>query len=96
MAAEIIISYDQVGDILTIDQCRPYGGQDEDEIDEGIVVRTNQETGQIENLYILYFNSRMSKEGTIHLPVDANIRPSLKWYKRAKSSLSEKDDPAGG
>ena len=57
MGTEIIISYDQVGDILTIDQCRPYAGQDEDEIDEGVVVRKNQETGQIENLSILYFNS---------------------------------------
>ena len=96
MGTEIIISYDQVGDILTIDQCRPYAGQDEDEIDEGVVVRKNQETGQIENLSILHFNSRMSKEGTIHLPVDANIRPSVKWSKPAKSSISETEGLEGG
>ena len=96
MGTEMIISYDKIGDILTIDQCRPYSGQDEDEIDEGIVVRTNQETGQIENLYLLFFNSRVAKEGTIHLPIDAKIRPSLKRSKPATSGISGNDDPAGG
>ncbi len=76
MDSELIISYDQIGDILTISKCRAYRGQDEDEIDDEVIARSNPGTGEIENLHVLFFKARLEKDGEVRLPVNAVLRPA--------------------
>ena len=76
VGSEITIKYDEIGDILSISKCSAYMGQDEDEIDDEVVVRFNRESGEIENLHILFFKARLEKDGEVRLPVDAVLRSS--------------------
>ncbi len=74
MAPELIIKYDQGGDILSISKCPAYVGQDEDEIDDEVVARFNRDSGEIENLHVLFFRARLEKDGEVRLPVCAILR----------------------
>jgi hypothetical protein len=48
MEPKLTITYDRIGDILSIDRCQPYVGQESDMLDDEIVVRLNPETGAVE------------------------------------------------
>ena len=74
MGSELIINYDQIGDILTISKRPAYPGQDEDEIDDEVVARFNRKTGEIENLHVLFFKARLEKDGEVRLPINAILR----------------------
>jgi hypothetical protein len=74
VATELVISYDPIGDILMVDKCQPYSGQNEDTIDDGVVCRFNADTGEIENLEVLFFKARLEKEGEVRLPIEALLR----------------------
>ena len=77
MDARLRITYDKIGDILFMDVCRQHPGQDTDEIDDDVVVKFNRATGAIEFVEILFFQSRLKREGEIRLPViAANLRPA--------------------
>ena len=65
--------YDQSGDILYIDKCLPYPEQESDEIGEEIIVRLNPESGEIENLEILFFSKRLMSEKYIELPFEVDM-----------------------
>ena len=73
--ATLTIKYDHDGDTLTIDQRRPYPGQAEGEIDEGVTARMNPGTGDIENLAIRSFKARLERDGEVCLPINATLRP---------------------
>lgn len=70
----LVFRYDQVGDILYIDQCAPYAEQDSEEIGEEIVARLNPESGAIENLEILFFSKRLKANEQIELPIEIDFR----------------------
>jgi len=73
MAAKLTLEYDRVGDILYITSCRPYAEQESDEIDDGVIARSNPDTGNIESLEILWFSTRLT--GTpLELPIAADLR----------------------
>ena len=74
MAARWTFRYDRVGDILYMDKCMPYAGQDSDELDDEIVVRRNPETGDIETLEVLFFMHRFQDNDAIELPVTGDLR----------------------
>ena len=77
MDARLRIIYDKIGDILFMDVCRQHPGQDTDEIDDDVVVKFNQATGAIEFIEILFFQSRLKREGEIRLPAIAAVfRPA--------------------
>ena len=69
MAGKLTLRYDQVGDILYIDQVPPYAEQDSEEFDNAIVVRLHPTTGEIENLEILFHLARLRSGETVELPV---------------------------
>lgn len=77
MDAKLKLTYDQVGDILSIDVCEPYVGQDTDEIESGMVARSNPKTGEIENLEIMFWSKRLKAGKDVVVPLEARLRPAV-------------------
>ena len=75
MDAILTIRYDQTGDTLMLEQRPPYPGQRETEIVKDATARLNPETGEIENLEIQSFKTRIEKDGEVVLPISATLRP---------------------
>jgi len=74
MGEKLIFEYDKIGDILYINKCRPYAGQDSEELEDEVVARLNPETHEIENLEILFFSKRLQQDkAVLELPVTAHI-----------------------
>ena len=74
MEAKLTFKYDRGGDILHIDKCPPYAEQDSEELPGEIVVRLNPDTGDIENLEVLFFSTRLLRTDLFELPVNADLR----------------------
>ena len=72
----LTIRYNQTNDTLTLEQSPSYTGQNTAEICEGVSARLNAETGEIENLEIRRFTTRMEQEGVVVLPIDTTLRLS--------------------
>jgi hypothetical protein len=62
------IRYDPVGDILYISRVMPYAEQGSDEVAEGVVVRTNPETTEVESVEIQGFVARGRAGESFELP----------------------------
>jgi len=55
--------------------CRPpYAEQKSEEIGDGVIARLNPETGEIENLEVLFFSTRPLRSDLLELPVLADLR----------------------
>jgi uncharacterized protein YuzE len=74
MVGKLAFKYDREGDILHIDQCAPYAEQETEELGDEVVARLNPETGEIENMEILFFWTRLLRADFLELPVTANLR----------------------
>ncbi|MBI5710391.1 MAG: DUF2283 domain-containing protein [Candidatus Eisenbacteria bacterium] len=74
MAPKLSLHYDREGDILYISKCPPYAAQDSEEIGDDVVVRLNPQTGEVENLEVLFFTARLGSGDTIEVPLDAELR----------------------
>ena len=66
--------YDREADILYVDTTIPYAEQDSEEVGDGVVARLNPTTGEIENLEILFFSTRLLRTDLIELPIMADLR----------------------
>ena len=78
MESQLTLRYDREGDVLYVDVLPPYAGQESDEIGDGVVGRMNAETGEVENLEVLFFSSRFGELGQkLHLPLGARFTPPL-------------------
>lgn len=69
----LTLRYDREGDILYIDQCPPYAGQETEELDDDVVARLNPETGEVENLELLFFSTRLLRSTVIELPLQGHL-----------------------
>jgi uncharacterized protein YuzE len=74
MEKNLSFRYDSTGDILYVDVCPPYAAQESEEIGDEIVARLNPESGEIENLEILFFSKRWNQKSPLQLPIDAAFR----------------------
>lgn len=74
MEKNLTFRYDKVGDILYIDVCLPYPEQESEEIADQIVARLNPESGEVENLEVLFFSKRLEDKNPLQLPVEAALR----------------------
>lgn len=77
MAAKLIFKYDREGDILHIDKCPPYPEQESEELGDDVIARLNPVSGEIENLEVLFFSSRLLRKELFELPVTADLRLSV-------------------
>ena len=73
MGARLTFKYDREADILHIDICPPYAEQESEELGDEVVARLNPETGEVENLEVLFFSTRLLRSELFQLPVMAEL-----------------------
>jgi uncharacterized protein YuzE len=74
MATKLRFMYDRDADILHIDKCPPYAEQESEELGDEVVARLNPNTGEVENLEVLFFSMRLLRSELFELPVKADMR----------------------
>jgi len=78
MEATLKFEYDREADILHIDKCAPYAEQESEEVGDEVVARFNPDTGDVENLEVLFFSTRLLRSELFELPVTADLRLTRK------------------
>jgi uncharacterized protein YuzE len=73
MEAKLKFKYDREADILHIDKCPPYSEQESEELPDEIIARLNPSTGEVENLEVLFFSTRLLRSDLFELPVSADL-----------------------
>ena len=74
MEPKLIFRYNREADILYIDRCLPYADQESDELGDDVIARLNPDTGEIENLEVLFFSDRLMSSEIFQLPIEATLR----------------------
>jgi uncharacterized protein YuzE len=75
MEAKLTFQYDREGDILyIINKGPPYPEQESEELGDEVIARLNPKTGEIENLEVLFFSTRLLRSDLFELPVAAELR----------------------
>ena len=74
MEKRLIFKYDRAADILYIDKTPPYPEQETEELGDDVIVRLNPSTGDIENLEVLFFSTRLLRDELFELPVTMDLR----------------------
>jgi uncharacterized protein YuzE len=74
MEAKLSFKYDREADILYIDKRPPYAEQETEELGDDVIARLNPATGEIENLEVLFFSTRLLRHDLFELPVVADLR----------------------
>jgi len=73
--AKLSFKYDREADILYIDTLTPYPEQESEEMGDDVIARMNPTTGEIENLEVLFFSSRLLRREWFELPIAAHLQP---------------------
>jgi len=74
METKLTFKYDREADILYINKRSPYAEQESEEIGDEVVARLNPVTGEIENLEVLFFSTRLLRSDLFELPITADLR----------------------
>ena len=74
MEAKLTFKYDRQGDILYINKMAPYAEQESEELGDEVIARLNPKTGEIENLEVLFFSTRLLRSDLFELPITAELR----------------------
>jgi uncharacterized protein YuzE len=74
MASKLSFRYDREGDILYIDKRPPYPEQESEELGDDVIARINPQSGEVENLEVLFFSTRLLRADLFELPVSADLR----------------------
>ena len=74
MAEKLIFKYDREADILYIEKRPPYPQQETEELGDDVIARLNPDNGEVENLEVLFFSTRLLRRDLLELPVSANLR----------------------
>ena len=59
MATTLRFEHDVAGNIMYIEKCPPYPGQDEDDIEDGVIARRHLDTDEVESVMIPFYSSRI-------------------------------------
>ncbi|HEX3954941.1 MAG TPA: DUF2283 domain-containing protein [Stellaceae bacterium] len=73
MSEKLTFKYDRAADILHIDKCAPYPEQESEELGDEVVARLNPTTGEIENMEVLFFSTRLLRGDLFEIPVAAQL-----------------------
>jgi uncharacterized protein YuzE len=76
--AKLTFKYDRQGDILYINKITPYPEQESEELGDEVIARLNPKTGEIENLEVLFFSTRLLRGDLFELPITAELRLAAK------------------
>ncbi len=74
MDTRLKFTYERDADILHIDKCPPYADQESEELGDEVIARLNPKTGEVENLEVLFFSTRLLRKEMFELPVIAELR----------------------
>jgi len=74
MGAKLSFKYDRDADILHIDKCSPYPDQESEALGDEVIARLNPNTGEVENLEVLFFSTRLLRSELFELPISAELR----------------------
>jgi len=74
MGEKLIFQYDREADILYVNKRPPYPEQESEELGDEVIARLNPETGEIENLEVLFFSTRLLRHDLLELPIKADLR----------------------
>ena len=74
MADKLTFQYDRDADILYIGKRTPYAEQESEELGDEVVARINPNTGEVENVEVLFFSTRLLRNTLFELPVTAEMR----------------------
>ena len=74
MGAKPSFKYDRDADILHIDKRSPYPEQKTEELVDEVIARLNPNTGEVENLEVLIFSTRLLRSELFELPISAEFR----------------------
>lgn len=77
METKLTFRYDREGDILYIDKRPPYPEQESEELGDAVVARLNPTTGEVENLEVLFFSTRLLRANLFELPITADLRLTI-------------------
>jgi len=77
MAEKLTFHYDRAADILYISKCGPYPQQESEELGDEVIARLNPTTGEIENVEVLFFSTRLLRSDLFELPIKADLRPAM-------------------
>ena len=70
----LTITFDREGDILHISKVRPYPEQESEELGDDVIARLNPRTGDIEDLEVLFFSTRLLRKDILELPIKADLK----------------------
>ena len=73
MDARLKFKYDREADILHIDKCEPYRQQETEELGDDVIARLNPDTGEVENIEVLFFSTRLLRSEMFELPVTVSL-----------------------
>ena len=73
MEPTLRFQYDREADILHIDRCPPYAAQESEELGDDIVARLNPDTGEVENVEVLFFSTRLLRSELFELPLAGDL-----------------------
>jgi uncharacterized protein YuzE len=68
MADKMIFKYDREADILYINKRAPYAGQESEEVGDDVIARFNPDTGDVENIEVLFFSTRLLRSDIFEVP----------------------------
>ena len=73
MDTNLALRYDREADILYINSRAPYSEQESEELGDDVIARMNPESGELENLEVLFFSTRLLRSEIVELPVRAHL-----------------------
>ncbi len=73
MAEKLTFQYDRDADVLYIGKREPYAEQQSEELGDEVIARLNPSTGEVENLEVLFFSTRLLRNDILELPVAAEL-----------------------
>ena len=78
MEAKLTFKYDREADILYINTRAPYPEQESEELGDEVIARLNPTTGEVENVEVLFFSTRLLRSELFELPLSADLRLTIR------------------
>jgi uncharacterized protein YuzE len=78
MEAKLTFKYDREADILYINKRAPYPEQESEELGDEVIARLNPTTGEVENVEVLFFSTRLLRSELFELPLSADLRLAIR------------------
>lgn len=69
MEEKMIFKYDRDADIVYINKRAPYPEQESEEVGDDVIARYNPDTGDVRNIEVLFFSTRLLRSDIFEIPV---------------------------